>query len=134
MTIYLDASAMLKLYVEEPESRSCEEILVADPDWLTARHTSVEVRRNLSRLLSGRSLESARRQFVHDWARCHVIELDETTCRRAAEIAEVTGARSLDALHLEAARRLGSADISFLTYDLRQAQVARTLGLDVRGS
>lgn len=134
MSLYVDASAMLKLYVDEPESGTCQEIMVADPQWLTARHTEVEVRRNLSRLLSGRELDSARRQFAPDWARCAVIDLDATTCQLASEIAEVTGARSLDALHLGAASRLGSGQMAFLTYDLRQAQIARTLGWDVRGA
>lgn len=134
MSLYVDASAMLKLYVDEPESASCEEIMVADPQWLTARHTEVEVRRNLSRLLSDRPLDSARREFEVDWDRCDVIELDATTCRLAAEIAEVTGARSLDALHLAAAGRVGAGQMAFLTYDLRQAQIARTLGWIVRGA
>jgi predicted nucleic acid-binding protein len=134
VSLYIDASAMLKLYVDEPESASCEAIMVADPQWLTARHTEVEVRRNLSRLLSGRLLDSARRQFAVDWDRCDVIELDATTCRLAVEIAEITGARSLDALHLGAASRVGAGQMGFLTYDLRQAQIARTLGWDVRGA
>jgi predicted nucleic acid-binding protein len=134
VTLYVDASAMLKLYVEEPESAACEEIMVSDPVWLTGRHTVVEVRRNLARLLEGRALASAREQFGPDWERCNVVELDETTCRHAAEIAEVTGARSLDAMHLGAARRAGGGRVPFLTYDLRQAQIARTLGWTVLGA
>lgn len=133
MSLYVDASAMLKLYVEEPESADCEEIMVADPIWLSGRHTLVEVRRNLSRLTSGRALASVRHQFESDWRRTSVIELDSTTCRLAAEIAEVTGARSLDALHLGAARRIGGG-LSFLTYDHRQAQAARSLGWTVLGA
>ena len=53
------------------------------------------------------------------------------TCDIAADIAEMTGARTLDALHLAAARRLGGAAVPFVTFDVRQAQVARTLGLAV---
>ncbi len=40
--------------------------------------------------------------------------------------------RTLDALHLGAARRLGTA-LTFLTFDVRQAQAARELGLTVAG-
>jgi uncharacterized protein len=134
VTLYVDASAMLKLYVEEPESAACEEIMVADPTWLTGRHTMVEVRRNLARLLEGRALVSARDQFGPDWERCNVVELDETTCRHATEISEVTGARTLDALHLCAARRAAGGRLPFLTYDLRQAQAARALGWTVLGA
>ncbi|MEX0650945.1 MAG: type II toxin-antitoxin system VapC family toxin [Actinomycetota bacterium] len=133
MSLYIDASAMLKLYLEEPESAVCEEIMVAVPAWLTGRHTVVEVRRNLSRLLDGQALAAARREFESDWRRTTIIELDATTCRHAAEIAEVTGVRSLDALHLGAARRIGSG-LSFLTFDLRQAQAARSLGWTVLGA
>lgn len=133
MSLYIDASAMLKLYIEEPESAACEGIMVADPAWFTGRHTIVEIRRNLSRLLNGRAVATARGQFESDWRRTTIIELDATTCQLAAEIAEVTGVRSLDALHLGAARRMGGG-LTFLTYDLRQAQVARSLGLAVLGT
>jgi predicted nucleic acid-binding protein len=133
MSLYVDASAMLKLYLEEPQSAECEEIMGADPMWLSARHSLVEVRRNLSRALRGRALTQARASFDSDWRRTTVIELDATTCRHAAEIAEVTGVRSLDALHLGAARRVGSG-LPFLTYDLRQAQAARSLGWTVLGA
>jgi len=43
-----------------------EEILTADPDWVTARHTAVEVRRNLARELRGAELRAARRQLERD--------------------------------------------------------------------
>jgi len=133
LSLYLDSSALLKLYIEEPESEACERLMTADPVWLTARHTEVEVRRNLARLLQGRALTSARNQFRSDWRRTHVLELDATTCGLAADLAEVTGARTLDALHLAAAQRAGGSSLPLLTYDLRQAQVARSLGWTVLG-
>jgi predicted nucleic acid-binding protein len=52
----------------------------------------------------------------------------------AAEIAEITGVRSLDALHLAAASRVGRDAITFLAYDLRLAQAARELGFRVLGA
>ena len=60
MTLYLDSSALMKRYVEEPESDLVERYMHADTDWITARLTWVEVRRNLSRLLSGAGLDEAR--------------------------------------------------------------------------
>lgn len=134
MSLYVDASALLTLYLREAQSGACAEILRSDPDWATARHTTVEVRRNLHRGLAGRDLATARDRFARDWQRTTVLELDETTCEMAAEIAEVTGARTLDSLHLAAARRVGDAGLSFLTYDLRQAQAARSLGFNVLGA
>jgi len=40
--------------------------------------------------------------------------------------------RTLDALHLGRAYRLGTA-LTFLTFDVRQAQAARQLGFQVAG-
>jgi uncharacterized protein len=54
-------------------------------------------------------------------------------CDTAAGIAELTGVRALDALHLAAAQRIGGAAVPFLTFDVRQAQAARSLGLTVVG-
>lgn len=132
--LYVDSSAIVKLYVDEPDSAACERVLEAHSDWVTARHAEVEVRRNLARLLAGRPLREARDDFAADWARMHVVELDRTTCAVAAELAEVTGARTLDALHLAAAQRAGGGILPLLTYDLRQAQVARSLGWTVLGA
>jgi len=42
LSLYVDTSALLKLYVEEPDSVACEALLATDEDWVTARHTLVE--------------------------------------------------------------------------------------------
>lgn len=131
MSTYVDSSALLKRYVEEADSTAADALLRADPALLTARHTIVEVRRNLARLLSGRELMAARAVFAEDLASFSLIELDEATCESAAMIAETTGVRTLDALHLAAAQRVASPGVGFLTFDLRQAQAARALGLTV---
>ena len=131
MSTYVDSSALLKRYVEEPDSAEADTLLRADPALLTARHTIVEVRRNLARLLSGRDLVAARLAFANDLRSFSIVELDEATCESAAMIAETTGVRTLDALHLAAAQRVSAPGVGFLTFDLRQAQAARSLGLMV---
>ena len=131
MSTYVDSSALLKRYVEEPDSAEADTLLRADPALLTARHTIVEVRRNLARLLSGRDLVAARLAFADDLRSFSIVELDEATCESAAAVAETTGVRTLDALHLAAAQRVSAPGVGFLTFDLRQAQAARALGLTV---
>jgi predicted nucleic acid-binding protein len=42
--------------------------------------------------------------------------------------------RSLDAIHLASAQQLQIPGLPFLTFDLRQAQAARSLGMVVLGS
>lgn len=135
MTLYADSSALLKLYVEEEHSDWARSVLVDPQEWTTARHTQVEIRRNLARVLSDGGLEASRRWFDHDWTELAVVELGEAVCARAAEIAEDTGARTLDALHLGAAWVAGAADgLPIVTFDRRLAHAARSLGWNVLGS
>lgn len=134
MSLYADSSALLKRYVDEPDSATAVELLESDPDLITGRHTFVEVRRNLARLLRGPELARVKRSLSADLESFAVVELDAATCELAATIAETTGVRSLDALHLGAAQRVGGSAIGFLTFDLRQAQAARALGFSVVGA
>src|SRR5687768_15623443 len=134
MSLYVDSSAMLKRYIDEPDSDEADALLRSDPTPLTARHTIVEVRRNLARLLDDRDAAAARTAFLEDLAVFSIIELDHVTCDAAADIVEITGVRTLDALHLAAARRVGGSAVPFLTYDVRQAQAARGLGFLVLGA
>ncbi len=125
---------MLKRYVDEPDSEQAVGYLMADPTWVCARHVLVEVRRNLHRLLGPEARGAALACFAQDWARTHVVELDEVICESAAAIAETTGARSLDVLHLAAAVRAGGPGAVVVTFDLRQATAARAIGLRVLGA
>jgi uncharacterized protein len=134
VTLYVDTSALLKRYVEEDDSDRYAELLSSDIVWLTCRVTWIETWRNLGRRLEIVSARAAREAFETDWAHFTVVEVDDTLCRDAGHIADETGARSLDALHLAALRRAGPTGITLLTADLRQAQAGRTLGLNVVGA
>src|SRR5919198_735703 len=62
VSLYVDSSALLKRYVDEPDSDAAESLLRSDASLLTARNTIVEVRRNLARLLDepdGAAIRSA---------------------------------------------------------------------------
>ena len=133
MPIYVDTSALLKRYLEEPDSDAADAYLAADFAWFSGRHTYVEVRLNLARAVAVEDLVMNPDVLEADWRRTTVVELDEITCRLAADIGEQTGLRSLDLLHVGAAARLGPDVLSFLTFDVRQAQVARQLGFVVVG-
>ena len=133
MTLYVDSSALLKRYVDEHDSEAAVRLMATDPVLVTSRLAQIEVRRNLTRLLDGPELTSSRRQFAVDLDAFALVSLDATTCNEAARIAEQTLCRSLDSLHLAAAVRTGPAT-TFLTFDVRQAQVARTLGMTVIGT
>jgi len=133
VSLYVDASALLKHYVAEADSDRFEQLFASDPVRVTGRHTIIEVRRNLARLLESDVAARMRAAFADDARKLFLVELDAALCEEAAGIAELTGVRTLDALHLAAARRVGDGT-TLLTFDLRQAQAARSLGLPVVGA
>jgi uncharacterized protein len=133
VTLYADASALTKLYVMEPKSKEAVAVLSREPT-ATARHTYLEVRSALHRSFGGARLRRAQDEFELTWSEAEVLELDEETCRAAAALAERTGVKTLDALHLAAAQRAGGAELTFVTFDRRQAEAARSLGWTVVGA
>lgn len=134
MTIYLDSSAFIKRYVFEEHRDAVEALLLADPEWVTARHTLVEVVVALHHRLDERDWGVAREAFDRDWDRSYVVALDDGVCRRAAEFGVAAQLRSLDALHLAAADRAGGRSIPIVTFDVRLGVAARTLGFNVIGA
>jgi predicted nucleic acid-binding protein len=134
MTLYLDSSAFTKRYVAEDGSDAVDALLSADAEWVTARHTLVEVVLALHRRLGEPEWVSARAAFDRDWDRSYVVTLDDDACRRAAEFGVATGARSLDALHLAAADRVGGRSLPIVTFDVRLGVAARALGFHVIGA
>ncbi len=132
MTLYVDTSALLKRYIDERDSAAAAQLMMSDPVLVTSHLTEVETRRNLARLLSGDVLVERRRQLQADLDAFAMVALDATTCNEAARIAEQTLCRSLDALHIAAAHRAGTETV-LLTFDIHQAQAARSLGMAVIG-
>ncbi len=134
MTLYVDSSALIKRYVAEDDSEAVDAILLSDTEWVTGRHTFVEVLLALHRRLGDTGGGAARMAFERDWQRTFVVAFDEVVCRRAAELGIATGARSLDALHLAAAERAGGRSVPIVTFDVRLGQAGRSLGFVVIGS
>jgi predicted nucleic acid-binding protein len=124
----------VKRYVDDRDTAGAVAILDADLEWITARHTYVEVTRALGATMSGAGLAAVRAAFEHDWARTAIVELDAAVCQRAAELALMLEVRTLDALHLGAAERAGGASIPVVTFDRRLAAASRRLGWTVLGA
>lgn len=131
MTLYVDSSALVKRYLKEDGAEDAVAHMASDPVLVTSALTAIEVRWTLTRLLTD-DLEAMRARFAIDLDAFAVVGLDAQVCNEAARIAEQTLCRSLDAIHLAAARRAGSAT-TVLTFDQRQARAARSIGLAVIG-
>lgn len=124
--VYLDASAVVKLLVNEPETAALRRRLPAWPRRASAALLLVELLRTIRRAGLPRLLRDARRQLTG----IHLIRLDDDLLERAAELEPPT-VRSLDAIHLAAALGLGSELGAIVTYDARMSEAAQALGLPV---
>lgn len=137
---YVDPSALLKLYIHEPES-------LAMSAWRTrvkgalpiTPHGRLEITNGIClaafrKAITAEALTDALLSFEEDLAEGRYAQIDvlwRATLRRAADISRTYtpkhGCRSLDVLHVATALELGLRD--FVTFDVRQRQVARAVGL-----
>ena len=126
-TAYLDASALVKLVVPEPESADLVRFLEDVSDAVTSTVSSVEVPRAAQRSTRRPDAIDAAEEIV---GRCTHIDLDRVA-RQAAARAAPPGRASLDAIHLASALRVGAILDAFVTYDRQLATAARDAGLTV---
>ena len=125
----LDTSALLKRYVAEEGSEEVLEVMAADTDWCASSLCATEARVALCHLgLDTRSQNEAESALRVDWERFHIVPVDDLCLARATEIGCDLGLRTLDAVHLAAAERL-PRPTTFVTFDARQGEAARSLGL-----
>jgi uncharacterized protein len=119
---YLDSSAIVKLAVREPESVALRRYLRRRRPLVSSSLARTEVLRAL--LAAGDDALVAGRKVLTrlDLVRIGSGVLDEAATLLPAHI------RSLDAIHLATANRLGEELGPIVTYDDRMAEAARQLG------
>jgi hypothetical protein len=123
--LYLDASALVKRYVEEVGSELVLSRMEEAHAWSMCRIGYVETVRAVA-LAGGRK---AVKRVEADWLSIDVIEVDRALAEHAAELALSTELRSLDALHLAAALVLPSGGLTVATWDTRLHRAAHDRGL-----
>jgi predicted nucleic acid-binding protein len=136
---YIDTSALLKWYVHEAGSEAVEAFIRQAKDAVISRLTVVELRCALARRRRAGTIDSqAERQaydtFTQDVALGHlrVVPVDETCFADALALIESLPAialRTLDALHLAAARGAGCDMIA--TADRVMAEAGRELDVAI---
>lgn len=124
---YLDASALVKLVVVEPDSSALSVFLGAWTSRITSRISAVEVARATRRAAIPELVDRAAR--VLDGIA--FVELSSEIARLAGAL-EPPVLRSLDAIHVASALSLGANTGPFVTYDVRLQEAAAAAGLDVR--
>ncbi|MFZ5846557.1 MAG: type II toxin-antitoxin system VapC family toxin [Actinomycetota bacterium] len=121
---YLDTSAALKLIVEEPESAALARTLDDEaPELVACWLLETELRRVAQRV------DVLTQQHVSDLLDGVGLYDVPPSLFREAGLLPGAQLRSLDALHLAAAIRIGVDGV--VTYDARLAESAQILGLDV---
>jgi uncharacterized protein len=122
---YLDSSALIKLVIREPESDALRVELAFWHRHATSALARTEVVRAAARVAFA-ARERARRIVVA----VSLIAVTDEILDQAADL-RPPALRSLDALHLASALSLKEVLGPVVTYDLRLAQAAEAVGLDV---
>lgn len=139
MRLYLDTSALLKLYVEEDDSDFVEGAVQDAETTVTSIMTYVETRAAFSRRRRDGSLTLADyhrvvREFEREWERYFVIPVTDSLIKSAGKLAETHGLRGYDALHLASAdyfREKTNEPVIFGCWDSRLEAAARRQGLQL---
>jgi uncharacterized protein len=132
--LFLDTSALIKRYVEEDGTTLVLRRMSEDLEWVVSAVARTEAEITLCRLGFDASVNAAATSsLAADWEHCHVVPMDPACLARAAELGCRYDVRTLDALHLAAADRLPQP-LVLLTFDRRQADAARAMGLTVEGA
>jgi predicted nucleic acid-binding protein len=113
--VYLDASALIKLVVAEPETPALRSFLKDHPDRLSSAISIVEIHRAL-RHAGARPADHRRANEVLE--RVALMRVDEATLRQAAALSPFD-LRSLDAIHLATALSVRQDLARFICYDHR---------------
>jgi hypothetical protein len=123
---YLDASALAKLVVVEPETAALENDSAHRAGMATSRLGAAELQRAAARAGDRRVI-----QQVEDVLEAVVLmEISPAILERAGRLAPAE-LRTLDAIHLATALTMPIVDLDFITYDQRLAEAARASGLRV---
>jgi uncharacterized protein len=126
VTLYLDTSSLVKLYVQEVGSQDVRNLVAQAAVVSTSIVAYSEARAALARLRRSRDLSAAqfaaaKRNFEEQWPAFLTLEVTAAVSREAGDFAERYALRGFDALHLasfaEVARRAGPSDTRFSSFD-----------------
>lgn len=134
MPTYVDSSVIISALKDETRTQDAQEFLMSADELLTSWLTYVEVRRNIWQSPNVGMAKRARKELDEQMERIELVAIVEADWRSAADIAELTQLKSLDAVHVAIANKFNPDDMKFLTFDKKQAEVARQLGFAVVGA
>jgi uncharacterized protein len=136
VTLYLDTSSLVKLYVAEKGSDVVRQLAKKATVVSTSLMAYAEMRAALARLrrehqLTAAQFASAKREFERQWPAYLSVEVTDPLCREAGELAERYRLRGYDSVHLasyaEVARQAGAGETRFSSFDEKLNRASRSL-------
>jgi predicted nucleic acid-binding protein len=134
--VYFDASALVKLVVEETGTELAAELWDGCDAALASRLAYPEVRAALAAAARNRDLDtnglaSAEATWEEYWRTVRAVELTPAVARQAGDLAREHGLRGADAVHLASALAVGDPDLVVAVWDRRLHAGARAAGTRV---
>ncbi len=131
MTLYVDASALVRRYLRDRHRGLVLDAMAADDEWCASSLVRTETQLVLHRAsVSSRQQATLWRELRDEWDAFWVVPLDDRCMARAVELGATYGVRMVDAIHLAAADRL-PGPVRYLTFDRQQMPAADALGFEV---
>lgn len=139
MILYLDTSALVKLYAQEDGSglvraaaRQAQVVACHDIGYVEARAAFARKRRE--GLVTHEDFSRCQSKLDSDWEQFHVVGVTVHLLRRAADLADEYGLRAYDSIHLAAAESVKrvagtGVDFRFAVFDGGLHRAAVQLGM-----
>jgi len=141
--VYLDTSALVKLYVQGAGSAEVRQAIARADLVATSLVAYVEVRSAFARKhrtadIDDAALKRHKREFEEGWNRLDRLPVDATTIRRAGDLAEQYRLKAYDALHLATVDLMEvtlRSSVSFACFDDALNRAAARMGFAlIRGA
>lgn len=137
MILYVDTSALVKLYAPEPDSEAVQALVgsaqvVAVSLVAFAEARAAFARKRRERAVNPKDYRRIVREFDDDWDHYFVVDVTEPLVKRAAQLADKHGLRGYDAIQLSSAivlREQSGEAVSFCCFDGRLLRASRREGL-----
>ena len=134
MKLYLDTSALVKLYIEEPDHQHVQQAVIEADTIVTSVVAYAEARSAFARRLREHSITSEAHERIvatmnRDWIEFDRVVVSDDLAYTAGHIAASHALRGYDAIHLATAVALhrSSDNLRFLAFDARLVEAARHL-------
>ena len=141
MIVYLDSSALVKLYVQEPGTNVVHDLVLRSAASATSSIAYAETRAALARrhregIIGTPEMAEIKLALIDDWQRLFVVPVSLVIAKMAGDLAESHALRGMDAVHLATALWLQEqqpAPLTFAAWDTRLLQAASSAGFAVQG-